>query len=241
MDPRLSVIKKRFENVKKIIAVSGGKGGIGKSLTASTLSLCLTRHSRRTGLLDLDFCGPSTHVILGLDGVYPEEERGIVPPEIHGIKYMSIVPFTGSHPSPLRGSEVSNAIIEILAVTRWGPLEYLIIDMPPGTGDTVLDVIRLIGKSEFLLVTTPSAIALAVMKRELIMLKELDVPVMGVLLNMKLKDKTAVAEEIAGLKVPFLGSIDFDYALEEALGNPEKLLKTNFARQLNQTVCFRLL
>jgi ATP-binding protein involved in chromosome partitioning len=236
MDPRLTIINKRFQHVKKIIAVSGGKGGIGKSQTAASLALCLARHNHRTGLLDLDFCGPSTHVILGIEGIYPVEEKGILPPDFNGISFMSIIYYTGNRPSPLRGGEISNAIIEILAITRWEELDYLIIDMPPGTGDPVLDVIRLIKRVEFLLVTTPSKVAHEVLKRELKVLKELEIPVIGILENMKTRERPPAVENLRNLQVPFLGSIDFDHDLEDALGSTEKLLRTNFARQLDQII-----
>ncbi len=241
MDPRPTIINKRFQHVKNIIAVSGGKGGIGKSQTAASLALCLSRHNYRTGLLDLDFCGPSTHVILGIEGIYPVEEKGILPPDFSGISFMSIIYYTGNRPSPLRGSEISNAIIEILAITRWEELDYLIIDMPPGTGDPVLDVIRLIKRVEFLLVTTPSRVAHEVLKRELKVLKELEIPVIGILENMKTRERTLALEDLRNLQVSFLGSIDFDHNLEDALGSPEKLLKTNFARQLDQIISSKII
>ena len=236
MDPRLNIINKRLENIKRIIAVSGGKGGIGKSQTAAGLALCLSSQNYRVGLLDLDFCGPSSHVILGIDGVFPEEDMGILPPLVNGISFMSITFFSGGQPSPLRGGEISNAIIEILAITRWGPLDFLIIDMPPGTGDPTLDVIRLMERVEFLLVTTPSRVAQEVMKKELSVLRELHIPVIGVLENMKIKKNSPTGEVLAGLKVPFLGSIDYDEDLEDALGNPDKLLDTVFVKQLGVIV-----
>jgi len=241
MDPRLTIMNKRFQQVKNIIAVSGGKGGIGKSQTAAGLALCLSRHNLRTGLLDLDFCGPSTHVILGIEGIYPVEEKGIIPPDFSGISFMSIIYYTGNHPSPLRGSEVSNAIIELLAITRWEELDYLIIDMPPGTGDPVLDVIRLIERVVFLPVTTPSRVAQEVLKRELKVLKELEIPVIGILENMKTRERTPAVEALRNLQVPFLGSIDFDHNLEDALGSPEKLLKTSFAKQLDQIISSKII
>lgn len=236
MDPRLNIIDKRFENVKRIIAVSGGKGGIGKSLTASTLALILTKRGFRTGLLDLDFCGPSDHVILGIEGVFPEEDKGIIPPEVLGVRFMSITYFAGYNPVPLRGGEVSNAIIEMLAITRWNELDFLIIDMPPGTGDPALDIIRLIKRVEFLVVTTQSRVALAVVKKELQVLKELGIPVAGVLENMQIKEHSTVKEELSGYDAPYLGSILFDHNLEDALGDALKLLKTDFAVQLEKIV-----
>lgn len=236
MDPRLSIIDRRFEKVKRIIAVSGGKGGIGKSQTAAALALLLSDKNYRVGLLDLDFCGPSSHVILGVEGAYPEEDKGILPPEVNGVRFMSITFYAGSNPSPLRGSEISNAIIEMLAITRWEDLDYLIIDMPPGTGDPFLDVIRLIKRAEFLLVTISSKVALEVMKRELQVLRELDVPIIGIIENMKTRGLSAAADELLKLREPFLGSIDFDNNLEAALGDPARLLQTSFSKQLDQIV-----
>jgi ATP-binding protein involved in chromosome partitioning len=158
LDPRLEVIDKRLENVKTLVPVSGVKGGIGKSLVASTLALTLSEMGYRVGLMDLDFSGPSTHIILGISGVYPEEERGIVPPDVHGIKFLSIIYYAGDNPSPLRGVDISNAMIELLAITQWGSLDFLIVDMPPGIGDIILDTIRLMKRAEFLIVTTPSKV-----------------------------------------------------------------------------------
>jgi len=115
-------------------------------MTSTWLSLNLNDRGFKTGLLDLDFTSPSTHVILGVKDFYPEEEYGIIPPLAHGIRYMSITHYSLDEPAPLRGVDVSNAIIELLAITRWEDLDYLIIDMPPGIGDATLDTIRLIPK-----------------------------------------------------------------------------------------------
>ncbi|MDI6805946.1 MAG: P-loop NTPase, partial [Candidatus Bathyarchaeia archaeon] len=143
-DPRISVINERIKEIRNIITVSSGKGGVGKSLVASTLALTLTKKGYSVGLFDLDFTSPSTHVILGIEGVQPKENKGLVPPSVHGLKYMSIVYYSGEHASPLRGVDVSNALIELLAITRWGKLDFLVVDMPPGIGDATLDLLRLI-------------------------------------------------------------------------------------------------
>ena len=87
-DPRIAIIEKRFEKVDKVIAISSGKGGVGKSMIATSLALNLKERGLKIGLLDLDFTSPSTHVILGVEGLYPEEEYGIIPPLAHGIRYM---------------------------------------------------------------------------------------------------------------------------------------------------------
>ena len=236
MDPRLEIIDKRLKNINKLIAVSGGKGGIGKSLIASTLALTLSKMNYRVGLFDLDFCGPSTHVILGIKGIYPKEEKGIIPPEIYGIKFMSIIYYVGDNPSPLRGIDISNAMIELLAITRWGSLDFLIIDMPPGIGDATLDTIRLMKKTIFLIVTTQSKVALETVKKILKLLKELEVPIIGVAENMKITESSFVKEQINTFDVSFLGEIDFDKNLEDSIGDVNKLLKTNFAQNVREIV-----
>lgn len=239
MDPRLSIIDKRLENIKRIIAVSGAKGGIGKSSVASILALTLSELGHKVGLLDLDFYGPSTHVILGIDNIFPKEEKGIIPPDFHGIKFMSIIYYVGDEPSPLRGADISNAIIELLAVTLWGSLDFLIIDMPPGIGDATLDVIRLMKRTEFLIVSTQSKVTLETVKKILKMLKELEIPVSGIIENMKFAGSSSVKDQLKRFDAPFFGEIDFDKNLEDSVGNTNRLLKTNFARDLKRIVLTR--
>ena len=236
MDPRLNIIDERFKNIKRVIAISGGKGGVGKSSVASALALILSKLDYKVGLLDLDFCGPSTHVILDISDVFPKEEKGIIPPEIYGIKFMSIIYYVGNEPLPLRGEDISNAIIELLAITRWGPLDFLIIDMPPGIGDTTLDVIRLIKKAEFLIISTQSKTTLETVKRILKMLKELKIPVLGIVENMKTTNSSFMRNQLKIFDVPFLGEISFDKNFEDAIGSPNELLKTKFVQDLKKIV-----
>jgi ATP-binding protein involved in chromosome partitioning len=236
VDPRLEIIDKRLENIKRLIPVSGGKGGIGKSLVAATLALTLSEFGYKVGLLDLDFSGPSAHIILGISGVHPKEGKGIIPPKIYGIKFLSIIYYAGDNPSPLRGIDVSNAMIELLAITQWGSLDFLIIDMPPGIGDVTLDAIRLMKRAEFLIVTTPSKVVLETVKKTLAILVESAVPIIGVIENMKTSASSLVVEQIKPFNVPFLGEISFDKHLEDALGNVDRLLKTDFARDLRKIV-----
>ena len=196
MDARVSVIDKRLKNIKRIISVASGKGGVGKSLVASSLAINLSKKGFKVGLLDLDLYGPSSHIILGVKDVFPKEEKGIIPPNVHGINFMSIVYFTEDKPSPFRGVDISNIIIELLAITQWGSLDFLIIDMPPGIGDETLDVIRLIKKSEFLVVSTPSKVALGAVSKLLKILKELKIPIIGVLENMSMTRSSFIKNEI---------------------------------------------
>jgi ATP-binding protein involved in chromosome partitioning len=235
VDPRISMISKRLAKIGRIIAVSSGKGGVGKSMVATALAVSLAKEGCRVGLFDLDFTGTSTHIIIGMPSkVQPTEDKGIVPPTVEGLAYMSLVYFVGDNPTPLRGADVSNAIIELLSVTQWGELDFLVIDMPPGIGDAVLDLVRLVKRIEFLIITTPSLLAFEVVKRQVALLCELSMSIIGVVENMKMDKANAieVATEKLGLK--YLGSIPFDPEVENAIGTPTKLLETAFGRAILQ-------
>jgi ATP-binding protein involved in chromosome partitioning len=232
VDPRTSIIEDRLRDIERIIAVSSGKGGVGKSLVASTLALILAEKGYKVGLFDLDFSSPSTHLILDIKSVQPKEERGIVPPNVHGLKYMSIVYYSGEYALPLRGADTSNALIELLSVTRWENLDFLVIDMPPGIGDATLDLLRFIKKIEFLIVTTPSQLAFETVRKLVSLLKELKIPIIGVIENMKMDNSKDIKEKTQKLSVEFLGEIPFDSKVEKAIGNVNKLLNTMLARKV---------
>ncbi|MCX8188049.1 MAG: P-loop NTPase [Nitrososphaeria archaeon] len=233
VDPRLSLINERLKEIDRIIAVASGKGGVGKSLISSALALLLSRRRKETGLLDLDFTNPSTHVILAAESNYPLEDKGIVPPKISGVKYFSIVFFTGDRPSPLRGHDITNAFIEILALTRWGKLDYLVIDTPPGLGDVLLDLLKLIEKISFIIVSTPSTLSLGTVKKLVSLLKEVNAPIIGVIENMKRESSPSIRGEVEAMGVRYLGSIPFDHSVEDALGKPDALLETPLGKCLN--------
>ena len=233
-DPRLAVIERRFEKVGKVLAVSSGKGGVGKSMVATCLALNLRDRGYKVGLLDLDFTSPATHVILGVEGLYPEEDYGIIPPLAHGLRYMSITHYSLDEPAPLRGVDVSNAIIELLAITKWGELDYLVVDMPPGIGDATLDTIRLIPKLEFLIVSTPSIVAYQSVRRMLVLLKELGISIKGVIENMVMKPSDYVESDVVELGLNYLGAVPYDEALEETLGDVKKLSETCFYKKIGK-------
>lgn len=235
-DPRIGVIDERMKGISNIVAVSSGKGGVGKSLIASTIALTLAREGYGVGLFDLDFTSPSTHVILGVKDLQPEEEKGIIPPQVHGFKYMSIVYYSGDYASPLRGADISNALIELLAITRWNTLDFLIIDMPPGISDATLDIIRLIRRAKFLIVTTPSRLAFETVRKLINLLTELKIPIIGVIENMKTKESSFIRQQVEGRGIAFLGEIPFDNELEEAIGNVNKLSETVFGKRLGEIV-----
>jgi ATP-binding protein involved in chromosome partitioning len=232
VDPRTSVIDDRMKEISRILAVSSGKGGVGKSLVATTLALTLTKKGFKIGLFDLDFTSPSTHIILGVEDVQPKEDKGIVPPVVHDMEYMSIVYYSGNYATPLRGADVSNALIELLAITRWGKLDFLVIDMPPGIGDATLDLIRLIKNIEFLVVTTPSQLAFETVRKLASLLESLTISVAGVVENMKMNQSKNIQRQTEKLGLTFLGEIPYDNAVEEAIGDTEKLLRTAVAQKV---------
>ena len=235
MEPRTSVIEKRLENINRIIAVASGKGGVGKSMISAATAVALVKKGFKVGLLDLDLYGPSSHIILGVkpDG-FPKEDQGIIPPDVFGIKYMSVVYFTMDKPGAFRGVDISNIILELLAITRWDDLDFLIIDMPPGIGDEVLDVINLISRCEYLVVSTPSKVAMGAVDKLIRILNEIKVPVLGVIENMKMRNSLYVQSNVMKQDTNFLGSIGFDEHLEESVGNPIKLINTKFSKDLQQ-------
>jgi ATP-binding protein involved in chromosome partitioning len=235
MDPRLCVIDKRLSKIKRTIAVASGKGGVGKSLVASTLALNLSKKGYKTGLLDIDLYGPSSHIILGVtDYSFPEEEKGILPHKVDDIKFMSIVYFSEDKPAPLRGIDITNVIIELLSITQWGELDYLIIDMPPGIGDETLDVIKLIKKSEFLVITTPSKVSMGAVSKLLSILKELKLPIVGIIENMKMIDTDYIENIVKKMNVEYLNSINFDKDLEDSIGSSKRLLNSRFMKELDK-------
>jgi ATP-binding protein involved in chromosome partitioning len=226
MDPRLAVIDRRLEGIERILAVTGGKGGIGKSLVATTLAFGLAQDGRRAGLLDLDLTGPSDHVILGVKSRFPDEKFGVEPLDAGGVRFMSTTCFAGDAPVPLRGADVTNALLEILAITRWGSLDVLVIDMPPGLGDALLDAIRLLRRAEHLAVATDSRVVLETVRKNLSLLRRLDVPVVGVVENMARGPGGGVRHAAEAFAAPYLGCVPWDYEVEAALGDPQRLVST---------------
>ena len=234
-DPRTSVIDERLAGIGRIVAVSSGKGGVGKSMIATALALSLAKEGCKVGLFDLDFTGPSTHIILGVPpALQPKEDKGIVPPMFEGLEFMSLVYFVGDNPAPLRGVDVSNALIELLSVTQWGKLDFLVIDMPPGIGDAVLDLIRLVKRLEFLVISTSSLLAFEVVKKQVTLLCELRMPIIGIIENMKMDKSNAVESATKQLGLKHLGTIPFDPRVEAAIGNPNSLLETAIGKTMAQ-------
>ena len=180
---------KPLPGVKNIIAVASGKGGVGKSTTAVNLALALAQEGASVGLLDADIYGPSIPQMLGLAGSHPESEDGktMEPLEAHGVQTMSIG-FMIDVDSPMvwRGPMVTQALEQLLNQTRWQDLDYLIVDMPPGTGDTQLTLAQKVPVTGAVIVTTPQDIALIDARKGLKMFDKVGIPILGLVENMSI-------------------------------------------------------
>jgi ATP-binding protein involved in chromosome partitioning len=226
-------VDRRLRDVRRIVAVTGGKGGIGKTSVAVGLALSLAADGVRAGLLDLDLWGPSDHVILGVRQPGLREDGGLVPDVVAGIRFMSIASIIGERPALLRGDDITNAVLELLAVTIWGDLDTLVVDMPPGFGDTLLDAARYLPRAEYVVVTTPSDLTLATTRKTLQLLRRLGLPVLGLVENLvRDADGGGVARTGAGDDLPLLGRIGYDDAYEASLGDPERFRRTAFFRDI---------
>ena len=181
-----------LKDVKNIIAVVSGKGGVGKSTVAANLALALAASGAKVGLMDADIYGPSVHIMFGIRGERPQmrdvEGKGkIVPIERYGIKVMSIGLLVDEKQAVVwRGPMVSSAIRQFVTDVDWGELDYLVIDMPPGTGDIHLTIVQTVPVTGAIVVTTPQLVALADAKKGITMFNQggLKVPVIGLVENM---------------------------------------------------------
>lgn len=173
--------------IRNIIAVASGKGGVGKSTTAANLALGLAYEGAAVGLLDADIYGPSQPLMMGVSGERPSspDQRTMIAPVAHGVKVMSIgFLIDAEQPMVWRGPMVTQALVQLLETTQWGELDYLIVDMPPGTGDTQLTLSQRVPVSGAVIVTTPQDIALLDARKGLRMFQKVEVPVLGIVENM---------------------------------------------------------
>lgn len=183
----------QLDNIKNIILVSSGKGGVGKSTVASNLALALAETGAKTGLLDADIYGPSLPIMFGLENARPESRKGadgktkMVPIEKFGLKLLSIGFFTDpNQPIPWRGPMATSAIKQLFGDADWGDLDYLVVDMPPGTGDIHITVAQSYPISGAVIVTTPQQVAVADAVKGLAMyqMEGINIPIIGIVENM---------------------------------------------------------
>jgi len=216
-------------HIKNIIAVASGKGGVGKSTTAVNLALALAAEGAKTGILDADIYGPSIPTMLGLHGSPDSIDQKTMMPKIaYGIQTMSIGYLVPPEQAMIwRGPMATNALQQLLRDTNWSELDYLIIDLPPGTGDIQLTLAQQIPVSGAIIVTTPQDIALIDAQRGLSMFAKVNVPVLGIIENMSLHICSQCGHEEAifgnggGVimaetnKIDFLGALPLDRSIRE--------------------------
>jgi ATP-binding protein involved in chromosome partitioning len=186
MDPLFERAKSKIEKVGKVTLVASGKGGVGKSVVSSSIALVSAKKGLKTGLLDLDVHGPSIPKIFGFNGEIVAGKEGLIPPTLNGVKIMSFGFMIGENPLPLKGEDKRSALSLLLAITDWGELDHLVIDMPPGTGDETIFCIRALksAKANALIVTTPSSLSLSVVSRLVELLRGEGINLLGLVENM---------------------------------------------------------
>ena len=220
-------------NVKNIVAVASGKGGVGKSTTAVNLALALAAEGARVGILDADIYGPSQPMMMGLEG-RPESADGksMEPMENYGVQVMSIG-FLVEADSPMvwRGPMATQALDQLLRQTNWGDLDYLIVDMPPGTGDIQLTLSQRVPLTGAVIVTTPQDIALLDAKKGIKMFEKVGVPILGIVENMAVHvcEKCGHVEHIFGedggkhlaaeYKMDYLGALPLNLSIRVQADN----------------------
>jgi ATP-binding protein involved in chromosome partitioning len=174
-------------NVKNIIAVSSGKGGVGKSTVAVNLAVSLALDGAKVGLMDADVYGPNIPIMFGVGQVQPKvsQRNQLIPLEAHGVKIISMaVLVPPDKPMILRGPMLHGVVRQFLSDVAWGELDYLIVDMPPGTGDVQLSLAQLVPVQGAVLVTTPQAVSLSDVRRAYAMFEQVSIPVLGIIENM---------------------------------------------------------
>ena len=192
--------KGRIDGVKNIIAIASGKGGVGKSTTAVNLALALSQAGATVGMLDADIYGPSQSHMLGVADKRPDVQNNntIMPIHAHGIQMISMGNLVNENtPMVWRGPMASGALQQLLQKTAWQEVDYLIVDMPPGTGDIQLTLSQSVPVSGSVIVTTPQDIALLDAKKGIEMFRKVDIPVYGVIENMSLHTCTQCGHEDA--------------------------------------------
>jgi ATP-binding protein involved in chromosome partitioning len=187
---------KPLDQIRNIIAVASGKGGVGKSTTAVNLALSLSADGARVGILDADIYGPSIPSMLGVTGRPDTDGKRIVPKSAHGLQLMSMG-FLVEEETPMvwRGPMVTSALQQLLGETNWDNLDFLVIDLPPGTGDIQLTLVQKVPVAGAVVVTTPQDIALLDARKAYQMFKKLELTVLGVVENMSTHICTACGHE----------------------------------------------
>lgn len=218
-------MKKRMSQVKSIIAVASGKGGVGKSTVSVNLALALVKLGHKVGLLDADIYGPSQHIMLGLNDHTPEvdENRKITPINKYGLEMISFGFFVKPEEAVVwRGPMIGRMIQQFIEDVQWGELDVLIVDLPPGTGDAQLTLTQLLPLTGAVIVSTPQNVALADAIKGINMFQKVNVPIVGVIENMSFFEcpechhqshifsKLGAKHTAEEMGVPFLGELPLE-------------------------------
>jgi ATP-binding protein involved in chromosome partitioning len=220
----------RIPGIRHVIAVASGKGGVGKSTVAANLAIALEQTGARIGLCDCDIYGPSISLMFGSrERPTATEENKIIPIEQYGLRLMSMgFLLDDTSPAILRGPMVTRYTQQFLRQVEWGELDYLVLDLPPGTGDIQLTIVQTVALSGVIIVTTPQEVALIDARKAATMFEKVNVPVLGLIENMSyfLSPSDGKRYDIFGtgggqrearrLRVPLLGQIPIDIATREA-------------------------
>lgn len=220
----------RIAGVKHVLAIASGKGGVGKSTVAANLAVALHKIESRVGLCDCDIYGPSIALMFGSrERPMATEENRIIPVEQYGLKLMSMgFLLDDTSPAILRGPMVTRYTQQFLRQVEWGALDYLVLDLPPGTGDIQLTIVQTVALSGAIIVTTPQEVALIDARKAATMFEKVNVPVLGLIENMSyfVAPDSAKRYDIFGsgggereakrLRVPLLGQVPIDIATREA-------------------------
>jgi ATP-binding protein involved in chromosome partitioning len=202
--------------VRNAVAVASGKGGVGKSTVSANLAIALAQTGARVGLMDADIYGPNIPTMMGIHDIPGTQNNKLIPAQAYGVKLMSMG-FLVKPGQPLiwRGPMLNSVIRQFLAEVEWGELDYLIIDLPPGTGDVSLSLAQMLPLSGVVIVTLPQAVSLEVASRSLTMFQTLEVPILGVIENMRGEFFGAGGgEDLARIaKVPFLGAVPMELSV----------------------------
>ena len=202
--------------IRNAVAVASGKGGVGKSTLSVNLAVALGQTGARVGLMDADIYGPNIPTMMGIHAIPGTQDNKLIPAEAYGVKLMSMG-FLVKPGQPLiwRGPMLNSAIRQFLADVEWGELDYLIIDLPPGTGDASLSLAQILPLSGVVIVTLPQAVSLEDASRSLSMFQTLEVPILGVIENMRGDFfGSGGGEDLARIaKVPFLGAVPMDQSV----------------------------
>jgi len=216
--------RQAIPGVRNILAVGAGKGGVGKSTTSVNLAVSLRQKGARVGLIDADVYGPNIPQMLGITG-QPEvsEDKKMVPPEAHGIKVISmgmLVP--PDQPVIWRGPMLHGAVQQFMRDVAWGELDYLVVDLPPGTGDVALSMAQSVPMAGAVVVTTPQGVSVSDVRKAVAMFRQLNIPVLGVVENMSFfvcghcQERTDIFGTGGGrrmaedMSIPFLGEVPID-------------------------------